>query len=44
MNVIKMAGIAMVVAGVLGVVYGSLSYARETQVGTVSSASPSCIP
>ena len=30
MNAIKMAGIALVVAGVLGLAYGSFSFTKET--------------
>jgi multidrug transporter EmrE-like cation transporter len=30
MNGIKMAGIALIVAGVLGLMYGSFSYTKET--------------
>ena len=30
MNAIKMAGIALVVAGVLGLLYGSFSYTKDT--------------
>jgi len=30
MNGIKMAGFALIVAGVLGLVYGSFSYTKET--------------
>ena len=30
MNAIKMAGFALIVAGVLGLVYGSFSYTKET--------------
>ncbi len=30
MNTIKMAGIALIVAGVLGLLYGSFSYTKET--------------
>ena len=30
MNAIKMAGFARIVAGVLGLVYGSFSYTKET--------------
>ena len=30
MNAIKMAGIALIVAGVLGLMYGSFSYTKET--------------
>jgi drug/metabolite transporter (DMT)-like permease len=30
MNAVKMAGIVLVVAGVLGLVYGSFSYTKET--------------
>ena len=30
MNAIKMAGIALIVAGVLGLTYGSFSYTKET--------------
>lgn len=30
MNAIKIAGIALIVAGVLGLVYGSFSYTKET--------------
>ncbi len=31
MNAIKIAAIALIVAGVLGLVYGSFSYTKETQ-------------
>jgi multidrug transporter EmrE-like cation transporter len=30
MNALKMAGIALIAAGILGLVYGSFSYTRET--------------
>ena len=30
MNAVKMAAIALIVAGVLGLVYGSFSYTKET--------------
>lgn len=30
MNAIKMAGIALIVAGVLGLVYGSFTFTKET--------------
>ncbi len=30
MNVVKMAGIALIVAGVLGLLYGSFSYTKDT--------------
>ena len=30
MNAIKMAGIALIVAGVLGLLYGSFSYTKDT--------------
>jgi len=30
MNAIRMAGFALIVAGVLGLVYGSFSYTKET--------------
>ena len=30
MNAIRMAGIALIVAGVLGLMYGSFSYTKET--------------
>ncbi len=30
MNAVKMAGIALVVAGILGLAYGSFSYTKET--------------
>jgi TRAP-type C4-dicarboxylate transport system permease small subunit len=30
MNAVKIAGIALIVAGVLGLVYGSFSYTKET--------------
>ena len=30
MNAVKMAGIALIVAGILGLAYGSFSYTRET--------------
>jgi hypothetical protein len=30
MNAIKMAGIALIVAGILGLVYGGFSYTKET--------------
>ncbi len=30
MNAIKMAGIALIVAGILGLVYGSFTYTKET--------------
>ena len=30
MNAVKLAGIALVVAGVLGLIYGSFSYTKET--------------
>jgi len=30
MNALKIAGIALIVAGVLGLVYGSFSYTKET--------------
>jgi len=30
MNTIKMSGIALIVAGVLGLLYGSFSYTKET--------------
>ena len=30
MNAVKMAGIALLIAGVLGLVYGSFSYTKET--------------
>jgi hypothetical protein len=30
MNTIKMAGIALIVAGVLGLLYGSFSFTKET--------------
>ena len=30
MNAIKMAGIALIVAGVLGLMYGSFSYTKDT--------------
>jgi len=30
MNAVKMAGIVLIVAGVLGFVYGSFSYTKET--------------
>jgi len=30
MNAVKIAGIALIVAGILGLVYGSFSYTKET--------------
>lgn len=30
MNTVKMAGIALIVAGVLGLLYGSFSYTKDT--------------
>ncbi len=30
MNAVKMAGVVLIVAGVLGLVYGSFSYTKET--------------
>jgi hypothetical protein len=30
MNAIKMAGIALIVAGILGLLYGSFSYTKDT--------------
>ena len=30
MNALKMAGIALIAAGILGLVYGSFSYTKET--------------
>jgi len=38
MNAVKMAAIALIVAGVLGLVYGSFSYTKEnhkTQLGPI---------
>lgn len=35
MNIIEMAGIVLIVAGVLGLVYGSFSYLKETHGTTV---------
>ena len=35
MNAIKMAGIALVVAGVLALVYGGFSYTKETHTGKI---------
>ena len=35
MNAVKIAGIALVVAGVLGLVYGSFSYTKETHQAKV---------
>ncbi len=30
MNAVKMAGVVLIVAGILGLVYGSFSYTKET--------------
>lgn len=35
MNAIKMAGIALIVAGALGLAYGSFSYTKETHQAKV---------
>lgn len=35
MNVVKIAGIALIVAGVLGLVYGGFSYTKETHRANV---------
>ncbi|HMH17962.1 MAG TPA: hypothetical protein VK572_07410 [Burkholderiales bacterium] len=35
MNTIKLAGIVLIVAGVLGLVYGSFSFTKETHETTV---------
>jgi multidrug transporter EmrE-like cation transporter len=35
MNAVKIAGIALIVAGVLGLVYGSFSYTKETHKTTL---------
>jgi TRAP-type C4-dicarboxylate transport system permease small subunit len=37
MNAIKIAGIALIVAGVLGLVYGSFSYTKETHEAKLGS-------
>lgn len=35
MNAAKMAGIALIVAGVLGLVYGGFSYTKETHTAKI---------
>ena len=35
MNAVKIAGIVLIVAGVLGLVYGSFSYTKETHKTTL---------
>ncbi|MDA3947135.1 MAG: hypothetical protein PF439_10710 [Helicobacteraceae bacterium] len=35
MNTVKIAGIALILAGVLGLVYGSFTYTKETHTGKV---------
>jgi multidrug transporter EmrE-like cation transporter len=35
MNAIKLLGVALIVAGVLGLVYGSFSYTKETHRATL---------
>jgi hypothetical protein len=35
MNALKMAGIALIAAGILGLVYGSFSYTKETHEATI---------
>jgi multidrug transporter EmrE-like cation transporter len=35
MNPVKMAGIALIVAGMLGLAYGSFSYTKETHKATI---------
>lgn len=37
MNAVKIAGIALIVAGVLGLVYGSFSYTKETHEAKLGS-------
>jgi len=37
MNAIKIAGIALIMAGVLGLVYGSFSYTKETHEAKLGS-------
>lgn len=37
MNAAKLAGIVLIVAGILGLVYGSFSYTKETHKATVGS-------
>jgi len=37
MNPIKLAGVVLIVAGVLGLAYGSFSYTKETHKATVGS-------
>ena len=35
MNAVKIAGIALIVAGVLGLAYGSFTYTEDTHTGNV---------
>jgi len=35
MNAIKIAGVALIVAGILGLVYGSFTYTKETHDATL---------
>jgi drug/metabolite transporter (DMT)-like permease len=37
MNVVKILGIVLIVAGILGLVYGSFSYTKETHEAKVGS-------
>jgi len=37
MNVVKIVAIVLIVAGILGLVYGSFSYTKETHQGTLGS-------
>jgi multidrug transporter EmrE-like cation transporter len=37
MNAVKIAGIALILAGILGLTYGSFSYTKETHKATVGS-------
>ena len=37
MNAVKIAAIVLIVAGVLGLVYGSFSYTKESQEATLGS-------
>lgn len=37
MNAARLAGIVLIVAGILGLVYGSFSYTKETHKATVGS-------
>ncbi len=35
MNAVKIAGIALILAGVLGLAYGSFTYTKDTHTGSV---------